>query len=77
MNPSLSIEDSTNSQTYLSSDVLNAVDDPRDIISNMLLSEMLNTFNSKKAPPHILKLCIGDICYLMRTLGRKTKVATN
>ena len=25
----------------------------------------------------MLKLCVGDICYLMRTLGRKTKLATN
>jgi len=77
MNPNFSIEDTINCLTYLSSDVLNAVDDPRDVISNMLSSEMLNTFNSEKAPPHILKLCVGDICYLMRTLGRKTKLATN
>ena len=77
MNPNFSVEDTPNSISYLSSDVLNAVDDPRDVISNMLSSEMLNTFNSDKAPPHILKLCVGDICYLMRTLGRKTKLATN
>ena len=77
MNPNYSVGDTQHCVSYLSSDVLNAVDDPRDIISNMLSSEMLNTFNSDKAPPHILKLCVGDICYLMRTLGRKTKLATN
>ena len=60
-----------------SSDVLSAVDDPRDVISRMLTTEILHKFNSDKAPPHILKLCVGDICYLMRTLGRKTKLATN
>eukprot|EP01036_Dinobryon_divergens_P041664 gene41664-55250_t len=43
----------------------------------MLSSEMMNAFKSDKTPPHILKLCIGDICYLMRTLGRKTNLATN
>ena len=77
MNPNYSVDDTQHCVSYLSSDVLNAVDDPRDVISNMLSSEMLNTFNSDKAPPHILKLCVGDICYLMRTLGRKTKLATN
>jgi hypothetical protein len=54
MNPNFSIEDTINCLTYLSSDALNAVDDPRDVISNMLSSEMLITsFNSDKAPPHI------------------------
>ena len=43
----------------------------------MLTTEILNNFNNDKAPPHLLKLCVGDICYLMRTLGRKTKLATN
>jgi hypothetical protein len=41
----------------------------------MLSSEMLNLFNSENAPPHILKLCVGDICYAH--IGQKTKVATN
>ena len=57
--------------------LISAVDDPRDVISRMLTTEMLNRFNSDKSPPRILKLCVGDICYLIRTLGRKTKLATN
>ena len=60
-------------QTYSSADKLNAVDDPNDIISQMLTDEMLNKFEHEKAPPHKLTLCIGDICYLLRTLGRQTK----
>jgi len=63
----------TNCKTYLSSDVLNAVDDPRDIISGMLSEEMLNKYNSDKSPPHKITLCIGDICYLMRTLSRQSR----
>ena len=60
-------------RTYSSADKLNAVDDPNDIISQMLTDEMLNKFENDKAPPHQLTLCVGDICYLLRTLGRQTK----
>ena len=77
MNPNYSDEETQACKICFSSDVLNAVDDPRDIISSMLTTEILNRFNSDKAPPHMLKLCVGDICYLMRTLGRRTKLATN
>ena len=78
MNPNYSdYQETPKCLISFSSDVLSAVDDPRDVISRMLTTEMLNRFNSDKSPPHILKLCVGDICYLMRTLGRKTKLATN
>ena len=77
MNPNYSEEETQACKICFSSDVLNAVDDPRDVISSMLTTEILNRFNSDKAPPHVLKLCVGDICYLMRTLGRRTKLATN
>ena len=77
LNPNYSDEQTNKCLISFSSDVLSAVDDPRDIISRMLTTEILNNFNSEKAPPHMLKLCVGDICYLMRTLGRKNKLATN
>lgn len=74
MNPNYSDDPPTSKcKSYFSSDKLNAVDDPRDIISGMLSEEMLNKFNSEKSPPHILTLCVGDICYLMRTLGKQSK----
>ena len=59
------------------SDVLSAVDDPRHVISNMLTMEISNKFINEKTPPHMLKLCVGDICYLVRILCRKNKLATN
>jgi hypothetical protein len=77
MNPNYSDHETRNCMISFSSDMLSAVDDPRDVISRMLTTEILNKFNSDKAPPHTLQLCVGDICYLMRTLGRKTKLATN
>ena len=77
LNPNYADTQTNKCLLSFSSDVLSAVDDPRDVISGMLTTEILNNFNNDKAPPHLLKLCVGDICYLMRTLGRKTKLATN
>jgi len=75
MNPNYSgtvIETSTKMcRTYYSADKLAEVDDPKNIISEMLSEEILNSYNSDKSPPHSLTFCVGDICYLMRTLGKK------
>jgi hypothetical protein len=75
MNPNYSgtvIETSTKMcKTYYSADKLAEVDDPKNIISEMLSEEILNSYNSDKSPPHALTFCVGDICYLMRTLGKK------
>ncbi len=60
-------------KTYYSSDKFTACDDPNDVISEMLSEDILNKYNSDNAPTHVLKLCVGDICYLLRTLSRKTK----
>jgi len=62
---------------YLSNDTLGEVDDPHDRISEMLTDELLNEATSKEAPPHELTLCVGDICYLLRTLSRSDRLATN
>jgi hypothetical protein len=75
LNPNYADEQTHKCLMSFSFDVLiSAVDDPRDVISSMLTTEILNNFRNDKAPPHLLKLCVGDICYLMRTLGRKTKL---
>ena len=58
-------------KTYYSADKLAEVDDSKNIISDMLSEEILNSYNSDKSPPHALTFCVGDICYLMRTLGKK------
>ena len=77
MNPNSSSTSPDTCRTYLSNDKLADVDDPRDVISGMLSEELLNECNSKDAPPHELKLAVGDICYLLRTLSRKDRLATN
>ena len=51
-----------------SKDTLCEVDDPHDILTSFLTEEVLNKFDSNKAPPHKLELKVGDICYLYRTI---------
>lgn len=53
------------------------VDDPKDVLKNMLSDEVLNSFTDNTVPPHVLRLKVGDICYLYRCLSRKEKLATN
>ena len=76
MNPNYSdYQETPKCLISFSSDVLSAVDDPRDVISRMLTTEMLNRFNSDKSPPHILKLCVGGICYLyLLEMGTSSKL---
>ena len=38
------------------------MDDPKNILRDMLTVDVLNNFNNNGIPPHILKLKIGDIC---------------
>lgn len=77
MNPNNVEDDSTLCRVYLSKDELGEVDDPRDVISQMLSEEILNEATSKEAPPHSLKLAVSDICYLMFNLSRKDRLAKN
>jgi hypothetical protein len=61
------------SYDLLSADVLSEVDDPYDILKNMLSTDVLNNFNDPVMPPHILTLKVNDICFICRTLSRKDK----
>ena len=47
------------------------MDDPKNILRDMLTVDVLNNFNNNGIPPHILKLKIGDICIVMRNMARK------
>lgn len=77
MNPDCVEDDCTRCRVYLSHDKLGEVDDPRDVISEMLSEEILNEATSKEAPPHSLKLAVNDICYLLYSLSRKDRLAKN
>jgi hypothetical protein len=51
---------------YTSTDYLADIDDDNNYIKNMLSTRLLNTKNHSSAPPHELKLKIGDVCILTR-----------
>jgi len=67
-----------NSEFLLSSDdSLNEVDDPKEILKNMLSEDVLNNFNNNSVPPHQLKLKVGDICIVLRNLAKKHGLTNN
>ena len=61
----------------LSADKLAEVDDPTNILKDMLTTEVLNSFNNAGVPPHDLPLCVGDICILQRNLSKKDGLTNN
>ena len=73
------IQKRNNNQTehLFSADHLCEVDDPKNILRNMLTVDVLNNFNNNGVPPHNLKLKIGDICIVMRNLARKEGLTNN
>jgi ATP-dependent DNA helicase PIF1 len=62
---------------FHSRDYLCEVDDPRDVLKSMLTDDILNRYSTNGVPPHVLKLKVGDICILLRSLSRKDKLMTN
>ena len=68
MNPSFNVHG--NRQHCLSRDILAEVDDPYDILKEILVPEVLNTFNKNSIPPNCLLLCVGDICIIQRNLSK-------
>ena len=70
MNPSFNIHG--NRQYCHSREILAEVDDPYDILKEILVPEVLNTFNKTSIPPHSLLLCVGDICIIQSKLDSMT-----
>ena len=60
-----------------SKDELCEADDPHGLLHSMLTDDVLNNFNSDRVPPHQLRLRVGDICLLMRTIDRQEKLVNN
>jgi len=75
MNPSFNVHG--NRQHCLSRDILAEVDDPYDILKEILVPEVLNTFNKNSIPPHCLLLCVGDTCMIQRNLSKLDSMTNN
>ena len=58
-------------------DVLAEVDDPHDILKEILTPEVLNTrFHKNNVPPNRLTLCVGDVCIILKNLGKRDTLVT-
>ena len=60
-----------------STDMFDYVDDPNGILKAMLNEHVLNRLKKNGAPPHILTLKVGDICFIMRNLLKKEGLTNN
>jgi len=60
-----------------SSDMFDSVDDPKNILQHMITDEVLHRYNKTGVPSHILKLKVGDICFIMRNLLKKEGLTNN
>jgi ATP-dependent DNA helicase PIF1 len=53
------------------------IDDPKGILKSMLTEDACAFYRSNGVPEHRLILKKGDLCFVMRTLNRKEKLANN
>jgi hypothetical protein len=68
----------TNTEHILESiDKFDHVDDNKNILKKMITKEILHRYNKTGVPPHILKLKVGDICFVMRNLLKKEGLTNN
>jgi len=70
MNPEPSI-------TLVASNQFKEVDDAKGILKNMLTDDACMFYKQNGVPDHRLNLKKGDLCFIMRTLNRKEKLANN
>ena len=63
--------------TLRSANQFKDVDDPNGILKSMLTDDACMYYRQNGVPDHALTLKKGDICFLMRNLNRKEKLANN
>jgi len=64
-------------RTYASSNQFKDVDDPHGILASILTEDACMFYRQNGVPDHRITLKRGDICFVMRTLNRKEKLANN
>jgi len=70
MNPEPSV-------TLIAANQFKDVDDPNGILKSMLTDDACLFYSQNGVPEHRLQLKKGDLCFVMRTLNRKEKLANN
>ena len=61
----------------LSANELADVDDPHGYLNSMLNQDTLAYYDKPGVPEHQLKLRVGDICFLLRTISKKNHLSRN
>jgi len=62
---------------FLSEDSFECVDDPNEVLANMITTEVLNEYNVNNVPQHKLIFKVNDICFIMRNLFKKDGLTNN
>ena len=64
-------------RTYVSHNEFKDIDDPKGILKSMLTEDACMFYHQNGVPDHRMTFKVGDICFVMRTLNRKEKLANN
>lgn len=64
-------------RTYVSHNQFKDIDDPNGILTSMLTEDACMFYRQNGVPDHRITFKKGDICFVMRTLNRKEKMANN
>ena len=57
---------------FYSNDTFDMVDDPKNVLHNMITPNVLNRYNNNSVPAHKLVLKENDICFIMRNLFKNS-----
>lgn len=71
------LNESEQSVTLLSAHMFYDVDDPHNVLKDMLNADTLEYYNKPGVPPHELHLKKGDICFLLRTMSKQDQLCKN
>ena len=67
----------TTSHTFLSRNEFSNVDDPKGILQSLFTEDACAFYRQNGVPEHRTVFKKGDLCFIMRTLNRREKLANN
>ncbi len=60
-----------------SKETFGEVDDPHDVLVNIMTEDVLNKFGNNWIPRHTLELKVGGICIILRNLSTRDGLQNN
>ena len=64
-------------RTLLASHMFYDVDDPNNILKELLTSDTLEYYHKNGVPPNELNIKVNDICFLLRTISKRDHLCKN